>query len=204
MAKDHFEKHHYQKDRVDWNFNLLFEGQQDVARMIEEYAPLVNDPGLYNPIPTKWLHATILRVGLLQDYAEAEMLAVAAKLQDSLATLELPEFFFDSWWLWGGNVVLHISPDDEFSKIYHCVIDVLRAVVGDARVHSSPHGELVAHATLAYARTHHNERQIHQRLLENPVKPAAFKAAKLSLVKQRPTDGHYGWEVVSEIPIGRA
>jgi 2'-5' RNA ligase len=202
MAIDHFEKHFYQKDRVDWNFNVLFDGQPDVARMAEEYAPVLDNPGLYKPIPSQWLHSTILRVGFVEDYTENEMLEVADKLQEQLANLKLPEFFFDSWWLWGGSVVLHISPDSEFNKIYKAVIGSLREVVGEARTTKSPHESFIAHTALVYSKTYSEEKEVHDKLLANPIKPASFNATSISLIKQWPIDGHYEWDVIRNIPIG--
>jgi hypothetical protein len=204
MATDHFQKHYYKKEQVDWNFNVLFDGQSAVAKMAQEYSPALEHPGLYAPISVQWLHSTILRVGLVEDYTEAEMLAVADKLQKSLSGLKLPEFVFDSWWLWGGNVVLHISPDDQFSKIYDAVIVALESVVGSRRTTKTPHGSFIAHTSLVYTKTHDQEKEIHDQLVTHPVKPVTFRATGLSLIKQWPTDGHYEWEIVKSIPIGAA
>lgn len=121
MAQDHFEKHSYQRGKIDWNFNITFADQPEVAALAKAYAPIIRHPGLYDPIPPEWLHATILRVGTTEEYTEAEMLAVAQKVQDELAKMSFPEFAFDSWWLWGGGVALHISPDDAFGKLYEVV-----------------------------------------------------------------------------------
>ena len=202
MAKDHFETHYYQKDKVDWNFNILFTNQRDVKLMADEYAPILQHPGLYDPIPSQWLHSTILRVGLTDDFTEAEMLMVADRLAPKLARLDLPEFIFDSWWLWGGNVVLHITPSDRYSQIYDCAIEALRNVVGDERTLKSPYGSFIPRVALAYSRNYHQERQINDQLTKNPVLPASFQATNLSLIRQWPTDGHYEWEIVRELPIG--
>lgn len=202
MAVDHFEKHEHPPGSKDWNFNVLFDGQPAVAQMAEQYAEALEHPGLYKPIPAQWLHSTILRVGLLEEFTDAEMLAVAGQLQASLAELSLPEFVFDSWWLWGSNVVFHISPDDKFNQIYDHVIAALQSVVGPNRIQTNKHG-FMAHMTLAYTKTHDKEREIHQRLLAHPVKPSAFRVSHLSLIKQWPTDGHYEWEMVRNIPIGQ-
>ena len=203
MAKDHFKTHYYQKDRVDWNFNVLFANQPDVKRMRDEYAPLIKHPGLYDPIPYQWLHSTILRVGLIDDFTEAEMLKVADVLTPKLAELQLPEFVFDSWWLWNGNVVLHMSPSDVYSQIYDLVIESMLQVVGDKRTLKTPHGHFTPHVALAYTRTQYQEREINSQLIAYPVKPAIFTAPSLSLIRQWPTDGHYEWEIVQQIPIGQ-
>lgn len=202
MATDHFQKHFFKDNQVDWNFNVLF-NDPAVSKLAEAYAKVIRHPGLYDPIPPQWLHATILRVGLVEDYSEAEMLAVAAKLQQNLAGLSLPEFSFDSWWLWDGNVVLHISPDDEFSKIYDQVVAALEAVVGPERAAKSPHGRFVAHTSLAYTKTHTQEQEINRQLANHASPAASFKAHSVSLIRQWPTNGHYEWEVVQDIPIGK-
>jgi 2'-5' RNA ligase len=202
MATDHFERHGVQPGHVDWNFNVVFNDQPDVAQMAEEYAEIIRHPGLYPPIPSQWLHSTILAVGSTDDYTEEEMLAVAAKLQSSLAQLTLPEFVFDSWWLWSGGVVLHISPADEFTKLYDHVIEALKAVVGPERTTYSPHGKFVAHTGLAYPRTHHAEPEINRQLSSRLVKPAKFKATHMPLIRQWASGGHYEWEIVKDIIVG--
>jgi 2'-5' RNA ligase len=203
MAIDHFQRHFRKKGQVDWNFNLVFDDQPAVAKMAQEYAKAVKHPGLYEPIPEQWLHSTILRVGLIDDYTDAEMLAVSAKLQKSLEQLSLPEFAFDSWWLWSGGVVLHISPGDEFSKLYDHVIKALELVVGAERVSYSPHGRFIPHMGLVYPKTYNKEHEIHKQLVEHPVRPVKFRVTNLSLIRQWPTGGHYEWEIVRNIPVGR-
>jgi 2'-5' RNA ligase len=171
--------------------------------MAKEYEGLLQHPGLHKPIPPQWLHSTILRVGSLEDYTEDEMLAVTEKLQSSLAPLTLPEFVFDSWWLWGCNVVLHITPDDQFTKIYDAVISTLESVVGVERTTKTPHVHFIAHTALAYTKTHNKEVEVNRILASHPVKPASFRATSLSLLKQWPIDGHYEWEIVKDIPINQ-
>lgn len=202
MAKDHFEKQDFKPGQVSWNFNLVFDDQPAVAKMAEEYATAIQHPGLYPPIPPQWLHATILAVGSPDDYSQAEMLEVATKLQTTLAQLVLPEFSFDSWWLWGGNVVLHVSPDDEFGKLYDHVIKALQSVVGPKRTTHSPHGNFIAHTALAYTKTHDREHEIIQQLSAYPVESAQFKATRMPLIKTYPANGHWEWEIVKDIAIG--
>lgn len=202
MAVDHFEKHFYKKDRVDWNFNLTFEDQPDVAKMVQKYAQILNHPGLYAPVPIRWLHSTILRVGLVEDFKESEMLEVAGLLQKSLAVLDLPQFTFDHGVLWDGSVVLHISPDDEFIKLYNQVIKALGSVVGSDRIIYPAYGSYIPHTTLAYSKAHNSEHEIQQLLIDNPIKTASFEARHMPLIKQWPTAGHYEWEVIQDITVG--
>jgi 2'-5' RNA ligase len=203
MAVDHFQKHRYQENQRDWNFNVLFDGQSAVIKMAKDYARLLDHQALYPPVPPRWLHATILRVGSVDDYRESEMVAVAEILQHKLACLELPTFAFDSWWLWGGNVVLHISPEDQFSKLHDHLICALRAVVGRERVDTLSKSEFIPHVTLAYTRSHHREHEINARLAAGPVESAVFVTTRLSLISQWQTGGHYEWRVVKNIPVGR-
>jgi hypothetical protein len=204
MSIDHFEKHQ-RKSPIDWNFNLLFDNQTEVIELSKHYKPALEHSGLYDPIPVDWLHATILRVGLLEDYTEQEMLAVADSLQLKLNGLSLPEFHFDSWWLWGGNVVFHLSPDKEFGQLYNAVIKSLQEVVGKARTTKTPHGHFIPHTALAYTRTHDykTEKEIYNKLIAVPSKSASFKATNISLIKQHSINGHYEWEVIRRVNIGK-
>jgi 2'-5' RNA ligase len=204
MAKDHFETHYYQKDRVDWNFNILMGNQPDVIRMADEYKTVLTEQeDWYDPILPQWLHMTMLRVGLTDDYSETEMQQVADVLAPKLAAITLPpEFIFDSWWQWGG-VVLHISPENALKPVYDAIIEALKQVVGDDRTLSAPTGSILPHVALNYSKNHHNEVVLTEYLSEHSVKPARFTVSSLALIRQWPTDGHYEWEVVRDIPIGQ-
>ena len=74
MAQDHFVRHNHQEGVVDWNFNVTFVDQPSVAAMAEAYRSLLTKTYFYDPIPPRWLHATILRVGTIEQDREAEML----------------------------------------------------------------------------------------------------------------------------------
>lgn len=202
MSIDHFEKRQLLPGQIDWNFNLTFAGNSDVARMVNEYAPILTHPELlHKPVPPQWLHATVLRLGTTEQITESEALAVAAKVQEAVVNLELPEFRFDSWWLLFGNIVFHISPDDEFTKLYDIVTTALAEVVGKERASKTPHGRYLAHSTFAYAKTHQNEDKIHDIMINSHVEPARFRAAHMPLVRQWAHDGHYEWEVVKQIDL---
>ena len=202
MAQDHFEKHFKPAGSKAWNFNVTFKDQPAVADLASHYGSALMHPGLYKPIPVEWLHSTILSIGSIDDYSDEEMLAVTKLLEPELAKLKLPKFTFDSWWLWGGNIVLHISPDNEFAKIYDAVEQVLEQVVGPERATKTPHGNFIAHMTLAYTKTHDQEQVINKSLVELPTKTTTFKVTKLDLLKQWSVDGHYEWKTIKTIAIG--
>lgn len=204
MAKDHFKKHYYQKDRVDWNFNILVGQQPDVQRMAQEYAPVIQGiDGLYDPIPTEWLHMTVLRVGLTDEYTEEEMLKVADVLAPKLAVLQLPELVFDGWWQWGGSIVFNISPDYQVTPVYDAVIAALEEVVGADRATKTPHGRFVPHVSFAYSKDRDNEIASSEAISNFKIAPAKFRAPSLALIRQWPADGHYKWEIVRELAIGQ-
>lgn len=113
MAIDHFDKYRFQENRVDWNFNILFDDQPQVAELASKYASLLQYPGLHKPVPGQWLHATVLRVGFLEEFSEAEMLEVAELIEQKITKIKIPELILGQWWLWDGNPVLHITPDEQ-------------------------------------------------------------------------------------------
>lgn len=201
MAVDHFEEYRSMLHSPWWNFNVLFNDQPAVEQMVKAYAKPLQHPGLYPPIPAMWLHATILAVGQVNDFSEQQMLAVAETLQPKLSALELPEFIFDPWWILG-SIELHITPGDQFAKIYHLVEESLMTVVGPDKTRQTSDGRFKSHVTLAYSKTHQREHEIHKQLSDNPVQPASFRVDKLSLVKQHRKDGHYEWNVFKDLHIG--
>jgi 2'-5' RNA ligase len=200
MAIDHFKKRYaFQEGRSDWNFNILFEGQPQVAKMAAGYADAIDHPGLYPPIPAQWLHMTVLRAGYTTDFTDDEMSAVAAALKPEFAAMKTPELVLGPWWIWGGPV-LHVTPEGPMLEIFDAILKAMEGVVGKKRAPKPQ--RFIPHVTLAYCRDYDDEQGLHARLSRTDVEPAAFRADKLSLIKQWPTPPFYSWDVVEDIPIG--
>lgn len=204
MAVDHFLRYEGKTPVVDWNFNIDYRDQPEVAAMAEKYATVLrNVTGLHEPIPANWLHTTVLRIGLVSDYTEHEVLAMADVLASRMHDVKLPQFVFDPWWLWDGNVVLHISPEDAFMPIHEIVRQSVTDIVGPERTAQPKYGRYIPHMTLAYTKSHHHEQEIHDILETNLVASARFRATNLVLIRQQPIRGRYEWEAVRTVPIGK-
>jgi 2'-5' RNA ligase len=201
MAQDHFERHNHYDGVVDWNFNVVYRQDPSVVAMAKSYEPLIKRPELYEPIPTEWLHATILRVGPVEDYTISEMLEVAELVQERLKAIQFPEFNFGHHVLVHGNVCFRIEPESELEKLYEAVTESLEKVVGPDRATKSPYGKFIAHTSLAYTKNQDNEAEIDNMLGSANITPATFKIRHMPLIKQRPTNGHYEWEVVKDVLI---
>ncbi|MFI5271026.1 MAG: 2'-5' RNA ligase family protein [Candidatus Saccharimonadales bacterium] len=203
MAIDHFIKHKAQVGRTDWNFNILFNDQPQVAELVSKYAPLLQHPGLHKPVPDEWLHATVLRVGFLEEFTEAEMLAVVAKLEPKFAIMQMPKLMLGQWWLWGGNPCLHFTPDDPLKGVYDCLIEAVVAVVGEDRWQNQWSDRFMPHITLAYSKTYDDEIGLYKQLQSKSLEGVEIRANNFSLIKQQIVDDYYAWEVVKDLPIGQ-
>lgn len=200
MATDHFIKHKWAKERTDWNFNILFNDQPQVANYAEQYKPLLDHAGLYQSVPGQWLHATVLRVGFLEDFTEAEMLEVAKRLEPKFASLQMPEFALGQWWLWGGNPCIHFTPEDPLNEMFRTLVTELTAVVGKERL---PDLKFTPHITLAYSKTYDDETGLFKQLQSKHIEAVPVRAKRVSLIKQHVIDNYYAWDIVREIPLGQ-
>jgi hypothetical protein len=201
MAQDHFERHNHHAGVIDWNFNVTFEGEASVAAMADGYKLFLSRPELYAPIPAQWLHATILRIGTADEYKEAEMLSVAELVQERVGSLNLPEFHFGAPKILFGNVCFPIEPSPELEKLYTIVTESLQQIVGQARATKSPYGSFIAHSSFVYTKARDNEAETEAMLAGVDIPPARFRIRHMPLIRQRPVDGHYEWEVVRDISV---
>ena len=201
MAIDHFQKHKWQVGRTDWNFNILFNGQLQVAAYAEEYMPLLNHAGLYKPVPGEWLHATVLRAGFLEDFSKAEMLELAKRLEPKFAAMQMPEFLLGQWWLYGGNPCVHFTPEDPLIEMFNALVGELTALVGKDRLPASL--KFTPHVTLAYSKTYDDEAGLFKQLEAKHIKAVPVRAKNLSLIKQHIADNYYVWDIVKDIPLGQ-
>lgn len=201
MAIDHFAKHNSAEGRGDWNFNILFDEQPQVGDYAEQFHEALNHPGLYPPIPLQWLHATVLRVGSIEDFTEAEMLEVADRLENKLATMRLPEFLLGQWWIWSGNPCVHFTPEDPLNLLFNTVTTEVIDVVGGDRVKEGL--KFTPHITLAYSKSYDDEKGLFERLQTVGAHAVPVRAKSVGLLRQYVEDHTYKWEVVRDIQVGQ-
>ncbi|MHA3019654.1 hypothetical protein ACXPWS_05210 [Mycobacterium sp. BMJ-28] len=201
MATDHFEKHKSARERTDWNFNVLFNDQPQVAQYAAQYGPMLNHPGLYQPILGEWLHATILRVGFVEDFSDKEMFEVARGIELKLAKIRVPDLLLGQWWIWGGNPCVHFTPEGPLQEIFNIVVGELRAVIGNDRL---PYPlTFTPHISLAYSKTYNDEAGLFRQLATTHFDAVPVQAKRLSLVKQHVRDNYYIWEVAKHLTLGQ-
>jgi 2'-5' RNA ligase len=198
MANDHFQTERWEADETDWHFLIRLSNQRQLRDIVERYAQVYHHAGLYPPIPFEWLHMTIARVGTIKNVTCDEMNKVVEILRPTLTQLKLPVFRLGPWWLWTGSVVLHVTPEEPVTRLFNEVMSALETVLGE-RTPSLP--QFIPHVTLAYARTYHEELEVHKKLSAQWIEPAPFHITALSLVKERQTVPFYSWEVVTDISI---
>ncbi len=205
MAQDHFERHSHnagQAGVLDWNFNIIFD-EAAVHRWAEEYSSLLKRPELYEPIPPQWLHSTILRVGRYEDYTQEEMLQVADRVQELVRDVKLSTCQFGTYKNIHGNVTFALTPEEQIEKLYSAVVTALEEVVGPERATKSPYGRFISHTSLAYTGTQDNEAAIDESMHSAGIKSPTFRIRHMPLIKQRPVDGHYEWEIVKDVTLSQ-
>lgn len=201
VARDHFRRHAYQDGHVDWNFNVLFNDQPEIARMAKAYAPYIRHPGLYPPVPGEWLHMTVLRAGYTTEYTDAEMAAVAGILETRLKSMKTPGMTLGPWRIWkGGGPVLRVVPEDPMIDIFNAILASMKKVVGSSRTPKPP--DFIPHVTLAYNRDYDRPGELRDLLMASSIEPVRFKVGALSLIKQEQTPPFYRWHIVRDIPVG--
>jgi 2'-5' RNA ligase len=199
MADDHFTTNLWDPDEVDWHFLIRLQDQNHMRSIVEDYARIYRHPGLYPPIPFKWLHMTIVRIGRVTTITHEEMHAVVELLRPTLERMHLPELLLGPWWLWTGSVVLHVTPEESITRLFNVVMAALNHVLGDKA--PKPSG-FIPHVTLAYARTYQQEREVHNQLSAQWIDPIPVHIRTLSLVTEKQTNPFYSWDVVTEVPVG--
>ncbi|RIT42397.1 2'-5' RNA ligase family protein [Mycobacteroides abscessus] len=202
MAIDHFLKHQRARTRTDWNFNILFDDQPQVAHYARQYRQPLDHAGLYPAVPGRWLHATVLRIGFIDAFSEDELLVVAARLEPKLAALKMPAFLLGQWWIWGGNPCIHFTPEDPLRELYDLVAEELVAVVGNDRLPQLS-ASFTPHVSLAYSKTYHDETGLFNAMQSTRVQAVPVRVNRLSLVKQHVRNHFYAWDIVKEIPVGQ-
>jgi 2'-5' RNA ligase len=202
MATDHFIAHPRSRECTDWNFNILFNDQPKVGTYVKQYKSALKHPGLYETVPGEWLHATVLRVGLLEDFSEKEMLETAERLEQKLANLSLPQLLLGQWFIWDGNPCLHITPDTQLQEVLRLIVEALNETVGKNRAPQKQ--SFTPHVTLAYSKAYDDELGLYKQLEGQHIKSLKIRANSVSLIKQHVENDYYVWDIVKTLALGQA
>lgn len=201
MAIDHFKKHFHGTDSIDWNYNILFNNQPHVTKIAQEYSKILNPKNLYPPIPGRWLHITILRVGLTTEFTQEEMLSINKELKPNLKNIEMPKMVFGPPVILDECPVLRVIPEEPLNRLFELVLSAAANVVGAQRAPKL--NKFTPHMTLAYTKASEKDTGIGNVDFKVPIDKAEFRAESLCLLKQKPAGSYYKWDIIEKLPIGR-
>lgn len=198
---DFFARHNWTYTARDLNVNVSV--PMPVANLLGDcFRELEGCPGIFGVVPPAWMHITVLRLGRWTEFSPQERELLTEQLSAAVATVPAFTAHIDSWWLWDGSVVLHLSPDDSWQPLYGAVRAAASMVIGPARVPHSPHGMFLPHVTVAYS-TGRDQPTTRERLSGISPPTMSLSVAAAVVVRQRRTATHFVWDTLRELPLRR-
>lgn len=182
MAVDFFKKHAWKPNEVDWHFLVIFDKEPGITKLAEDYTPLLKHPGLYNPIPAKWLHMTVLRVGDDKQISEDQMEQVCQRIEQQIKEVSLPTTTLEQPWVWSGSVCLKVTPEEQVQKLFAITAEACDTMLDQPVERPHP---FIPHVTLAYPKDTDDETGIAEQLQQEQVEPFRFRPTEMCLVRQR-------------------
>jgi len=186
-------------------WHLTFEGQTAFHRLVEVYQQALTPfPGL-EPVPVPWLHLTMQGIGFTSDVATEDVARIKTAVRERLADLPSPAPTFGQVIVADEAVVL--PPDGEGEETIRAVREAIRAGIGSVwgagKVpESSSHFR--PHVSIAYSNRTQEAAPIVNAIAEAGEQSVGLDVSTVSLIVIHRDRKVYEWEVVSEVPIGRA
>lgn len=200
---DHFAGHKHLaeggEERIDLNFNLYPGEHPQVAALAQAHRGVLaaRSGELYTPIPDKWLHSTILRVGLVQNFTPDQVRDFIETLKPRLAALKMPDLTIGLTPAEAkGDIILRIQPEEAVRELHALIAEVTGV---------EPNPNFIAHMTLAYSKDRIDDGQLAAELEAIQAQPATFRP-NLWVVEQRVTEDGYIYREprIAHIGLGRA
>ena len=200
---DHFAGHKHLAEggeqRVDLNFNLYPGEYPQVAALAQAHRGVLaaRSDELYTPIPDKWLHCTILRVGLAQHFTAEQISGFIEVLKPKLAALKIPDLTIGHQPAEAkGDIILRIQPEEAVREIHALIAEVTGV---------EPNPNFIAHMSLAYSKDRIDDGQLASELAAVAAQPVSFRP-NLWVVEQEATEDGYVYKEprIARLALGRA
>src|SRR5689334_136224 len=135
--------------RQFYTWHLTFEDSPDIGRLVDEYGPHLNLPGL-DLIPKRWLHLTMQGIGFVGEVDEADVDKIVSAAKARLASLESFTISLGPAVVDPEVVRLQVIPAEPVSRLR----SELRAAIADTRGASrvpEDEDDFTPHVSLAYS-----------------------------------------------------
>jgi hypothetical protein len=195
-------RHAWPAGRADLHWHLLFDLAVIEQHLVTPYTPITHQPGL-QPVPSRWIHMTVLHGGPIADYRSGEIEAITELVTDRCATIDPPQLTIDRPMI--GRVAIECAarPGAPVRQLWELTARV------DAEVTGGRHPLLPAtyypHISIAYgiAGDHRPSRTSLKAMLSDiPGEPTMLRATSLALVAQAHDRRHITWTPIATALLG--
>lgn len=195
-------RHAWPAGREDLHWHLLYDEALVEERLVVPYRELTHRPGL-EPVPARWVHATVMHGGPVDQYTEAEITAIVDRVGEACATISPFDLIYDRPSV--GTVALECParPGAPARRLWELTAGIDADVTG-GRFPRIPDDGYYPHVSLAYGiggTDRADRRAMKAWLSDHPGGPVVLRATHLSLVAQRHDRRHITWNPVAVVPL---
>jgi len=187
--------------RQFYTWHLTFDDAPDLARLVNEYRPHLDLPGL-DLIPQRWLHLTMQGIGFVGEIDEADVDKIVAAAQVRLAALEPFTISLGPTVVDPEVVRLQINPAEPVRRLRQ----ELRAAIADvwgAEFVPEDEADFTPHVSLAYSNRDGDMQPILDAATAAVPEPARATIRHADLIMLNRDHQQYEWTTYAPVSIGQ-
>lgn len=182
-------------------WHITLDGQDDLHRLMDDYADALRPFRSLNPVPRQWRHITLQGLGHIEDVTDEQRDAAIKAVAKRLARLRPIQSTFQRAVIFREAVALPPSNPAAFAHLR----SEIRAGIADAWGYAPEKAEgFRAHTSIAYSNGEANRAAIRETLNLEHFKPAVTKIRRVDLIRMHRDNRMYEWESQASIILGQA
>lgn len=187
--------------RSFYTWHVTFADQPGAHQLVEDYAPVLKDLPMFDPIPVRWIHLTTQGIGFTDEVDKIDVDKIVDAVRRRCAKVEPFSVTLGPARVDPEALMLPVRPVEPVALLRHAIREGIGDVWGADNVPESAEG-FNPHVSLGYSNAAGPAEAVHEKLATHRTTTADVTISSVSLIDLNRDRKAYEWVDVATVPLG--
>lgn len=189
--------------RSFYTWHVTFANQPRAQQLVDDYAPVLKDLPMFDPIPLRWIHLTTQGIGFTDEVDQSDVSKIVDAVRRHCAAIEPFTVTLGPAHVDPEALMLPVRPVEPLVVLRNAIRAGIGDVWGADNVPESARG-FNPHVSLAYSNAAGSAEAVAAKLAARPQTTADVTIGSVSLIDLNRDHKAYEWSDVATVPLGVA